>query len=129
MAKITRIKASDPPKEQEEEKDLPEFSEKDARIAKKIAEKERKSVKKAEKKKEKLEDREARGRSKFKRVVTAPGRYLKGAWSEIRQVRWPNRKATWKMVFAIFVYSALFIVLIMLLDVFFTWLFNLILGS
>lgn len=131
MAKITRIKASDPrekkPEKDVEEIESPTFSEKDAKLAKKIAEKEKKSVEKAERKKIKLEDKEAQGGSRFKRFITAPFRYLRDSWREIRQVRWPNRKATWKMVFAIFVYSALFIALIMLLDLLFTWLFNLIL--
>ncbi|MBQ8992242.1 preprotein translocase subunit SecE [Candidatus Saccharibacteria bacterium] len=147
MAKITRIKASDPgakaqkepekPVPESPEKDAPEkasdeegnleFSEKEARAHKKLAEKERKAMQKAEKRKVKLEDQEAQGGSKVKRILTAPFRYLRDSWREIRQVRWPNRKATWKMVFAIFIYSALFIALIMLLDVLFTWLFNLIL--
>lgn len=56
------------------------------------------------------------------------GRYLHASWLEIRQVRWPSRKATWKMVAAIFVYTGLFIAIIMLLDALFTWLFGLILG-
>lgn len=127
MAKITRIKASDGPKEPEETS-VPEFSDREARALKKAAEKERKSVKKAEKRKEKIEDREAQGKKKgIGHILTAPFRYLRDSWREIRQVRWPNRKTTWKMVLAIFIYSALFIALIMLLDVFFTWLFNLIL--
>ncbi|MBQ3468059.1 preprotein translocase subunit SecE [Candidatus Saccharibacteria bacterium] len=131
MAKITRIKASDPGKKQPEKEvereEVPTFSERDAKAAKKLAEKEKKSFEKAEKKKERLEDREAQGGSKVKRALTAPFRYIRNSWREIRQVRWPNRKATWKMVLAIFVYSALFIALIMLLDLFFTWIFNLIL--
>lgn len=126
MAKITRIKASDGPKEPEDS--TPEFSDREARALKKAAEKERKSVRKAEKRKEKIEDREAQGKKTgLRHVLTAPFRYVRDSWREIRQVRWPNRKATWKMVLAIFVYSALFITLIMLLDMLFTWLFNLIL--
>ncbi len=57
------------------------------------------------------------------------GRYLKESWAELRQVRWPNRKATWKMVLAVLIYSVFFMILISLLDLFFTWLFNLILGN
>lgn len=53
-------------------------------------------------------------------------RYLRDSWREIRQVRWPNRKATWKMVLAVFIYTAMFLILISLLDLFFTWLFSLI---
>ena len=143
MAKITRIKASDPhekkpqddeapktppePEKQPEEEEAPTFSEKEAKAHKKAAEKEKRAIEKAERRKIKLEDQDAQGGSKVKRILTAPFRYLRDSWREIRQVRWPNRKATWKMVFAIFVYTALFIVLIMLLDVFFTWLFNTIL--
>ncbi|MBR0242751.1 preprotein translocase subunit SecE [Candidatus Saccharibacteria bacterium] len=56
-------------------------------------------------------------------------RYLRDSWKEIRQVRWPSRKATWKMVLAVLVYTALFVLIISLLDLFFTWLFNLILGN
>ncbi len=57
------------------------------------------------------------------------GRYLRDSWRELRQVRWPNRKATWKMVLAIVIYSAFFMILITLLDLLFTWLFSLILGN
>ncbi|MBQ3296117.1 preprotein translocase subunit SecE [Candidatus Saccharibacteria bacterium] len=60
------------------------------------------------------------------RPFVALGRYLRDSWREIRQVRWPNRKATWKMVLAVFVYTALFVAIISLLDLFFTWLFSLI---
>lgn len=147
MAKITRIKASDPREKkpenppvetaeddetlktpsEETSEETPVFSEKEARAHKKAAEKEKRAIEKAERRKIRLEDQDARGGSGFKRVLTAPFRYLRDSWREIRQVRWPNRKATWKMVFAIFIYAALFIALIMLLDVFFTWLFNLIL--
>lgn len=56
-------------------------------------------------------------------------RYLRDSWKELRQVRWPSRKATWKMVLAVLVYTALFMVIISLLDLFFGWLFNLILGN
>lgn len=63
------------------------------------------------------------------RPFVAFGRYLRDAWREIRQVRWPSRKDTWKMVLAVFVYTALFILIISLLDLFFTWIFKLILGN
>ncbi len=63
------------------------------------------------------------------RPFIAFGHYLKDSWKELRQVRWPNRKATWKMVLAVLVYTALFVLIISLLDLFFTWLFNIILGK
>lgn len=53
------------------------------------------------------------------------GRYLRDSWREIRQVRWPNRKTTWKLTLAVLVYSALFIVFLTLIDVFFTFIFDL----
>lgn len=59
----------------------------------------------------------------------ALGRYLRDSWRELRQVRWPSRKATWQMFLAILVYTVLIVGFIMLLDVLFTWLFNLILGE
>lgn len=61
------------------------------------------------------------------RPFVAFGRYLRDSWRELRQVRWPNRKVTWKMVLAVFVYTALFITLLVLLDLLFDWIFSLIL--
>lgn len=58
----------------------------------------------------------------------AIGRYFKGAWYELRQVRWPNRKATWSLTGAMLVFTAFFVVLILLLDALFKYLFQLILG-
>ena len=102
MAKITKIKASDGPSKKEEKKE-----------PKKAVVK-----KKSEKK-------------PF--FLVAPfvylWRYLRDSWMELRQVRWPNRKTTWKMVLAVVIYSALFMAIISLLDLFFSWLFGLILGN
>jgi preprotein translocase subunit SecE len=56
------------------------------------------------------------------------GGYFKGAWFELRQVRWPNRKATWSLTGAVLLFTAFFVVLILLLDVLFKYLFELILG-
>lgn len=58
------------------------------------------------------------------RPFVALGRYLRDSWREIRQVRWPNRKNTWKMTLAVLAYCVVFIVFIMLLDTFFTFLFK-----
>lgn len=62
------------------------------------------------------------------RILTAPfrkiGTYIRESWQELRQVRWPNRKMTWKLVSAVIVYTIVFAVFIMLLDVGFTLLFN-----
>lgn len=50
--------------------------------------------------------------------------YFKGAWFELRQVHWPNRRATWGLTGAVLIFSAFFVVLILLLDVLFRWLFE-----
>jgi len=59
--------------------------------------------------------------------LIAIGTYFKGAWYELRQVRWPNRKETWGLTAAVMIFSAFFIVLIVLLDALFKYLFELIL--
>lgn len=59
------------------------------------------------------------------RPFVALGRYTRDSWRELRQVRWPNRKATWKMTLAVLVYCAIFMVFILLLDTLFTFLFSL----
>jgi preprotein translocase SecE subunit len=53
--------------------------------------------------------------------------YLKGAWYELRQVRWPNRRETWGMTLAVILFSAFFVVLVLLLDWGYKYLFDLIL--
>ncbi len=55
------------------------------------------------------------------------GGYFKGAWTELRQVRWPNRRATWSLTGAVLAYSAFFVVLVLLLDAAFKVLFDFIL--
>ena len=126
--KITRIKAGDTSNKLEEEQ---------APITrKKVVVKDKKQEKikaKEERKAKKAEKKAAKAKSDKKvfilfRPFVALFRYLKEAWHEIRQVRWPNRKATWKMVLAVLIYTALFVVIISLLDLFFRWLFGLILG-
>ncbi len=59
--------------------------------------------------------------------LIAAGTYFKGAWYELRQVSWPNRKETWSLTAAVMIFSAFFIVLIVLLDALFKYLFELIL--
>lgn len=58
----------------------------------------------------------------------ALGHYLHDSWLEIRQVRWPSRGATWKMVLAVLVYAGIFMAFIALLDALFTLIFNNLLG-
>lgn len=49
--------------------------------------------------------------------------YFKGAWTELKQVRWPNRKATWGLTLAVILFSAFFMGLVTLLDAFFQFIF------
>lgn len=61
-----------------------------------------------------------------KNIFARIGAYFKGAWVELRQVRWPNRSATWGLTLAVIVFSIFFVVLILLLDMLFKYLFELI---
>ncbi len=88
---------------------------------KKLSRKERKALKKSQKTDE---ERPIKSYFILARPFVALGRYLRDSWREIRQVRWPNRKATWKMTLAVLVYVALFMVFLTLLDVFFTFIFD-----
>ena len=127
MAKITRIKASDGPSKKEETSEP-------AITRKKVVVKDKKSEKTKRKEKKAAEKKVAEKDTKKKpfiliRPFVYLGRYIRDSWRELRQVRWPNRKATWKMVLAVVVYTAIFVIFISLLDLFFTWLFNLILNK
>lgn len=77
------------------------------------------AAKTAEPKKEKKER---------KNPLQAIGGYFAGAWYEIKQVRWPNRRATWSMTGAMLAFTAFFVIVILLLDALFKYLFDLILG-
>lgn len=63
------------------------------------------------------------------RPFVAFGGYFKGAWVELKQVRWPTRSATWSLTFAVIAYSAFFVLLVLLLDALFKYLFELMLGK
>jgi preprotein translocase SecE subunit len=73
----------------------------------------------------------ARRRNPLKQIARpfkSIGGYFKGAWYELTQVRWPDRRATWGMTGALLIFTAFFIVIILLLDTAFKYLFELILG-
>lgn len=128
MAKITRIKAGDSSGKRAEDAE-PTITRKKVVVKdKKLDKAKQKDLRKAEKAIAKRKTDEKKPFILFRPFVYL-GRYLRDSWRELRQVRWPNAKATWKMVLAVFVYTALFMVLIFLLDLFFTWLFNIILGK
>ena len=61
------------------------------------------------------------------KTLFAIGGYFKGAWVELRLVRWPTRKATWGLTFAVIMFSTFFVVVILLLDLLFKYLFEIIL--
>jgi preprotein translocase SecE subunit len=63
----------------------------------------------------------------FVKTLFAIGGYFKGAWTELRLVRWPTRRATWGLTFAVILFSTFFVVIIVLLDILFKFLFELIL--
>lgn len=65
---------------------------------------------------------------RLKNPFKAFGRYLKGSWRELREVRWPTRRATWGMTGALLGFTAFFVAIILLLDAGFQQLFNLFLG-
>ncbi len=54
--------------------------------------------------------------------------YFRGAWYELRQVRWPDRANTWKMTGALLLFCAFFVILILLLDSAFGTMFEWIIG-
>ena len=54
----------------------------------------------------------------------AVGGYFKGAWVELRQVRWPDRKATWSLTVAVIIFSLFFALVILGLDWVFSYLFK-----
>lgn len=56
--------------------------------------------------------------------LRAIGGYFKGAWTELRSVRWPNRRNTWSLTLAVLGFTAFFIVLILLVDAAFQLLFE-----
>lgn len=50
--------------------------------------------------------------------------YVKGSWQELKQVRWPNRRATWSFTFAVIVYTLFFLIIILIFDAAFQQLFK-----
>jgi preprotein translocase SecE subunit len=130
MAKVTKIKASDGPAKDETSDDSA-ITRKKVVVKDKKTEKAKREKTKSDAKKISI-DRETKNNKKpfiLIRPVVYLWRYIRDSWRELRQVRWPNRKTTWKMVLAVIIYSAFFMVVIFLLDMLFSWLFGLILGN
>lgn len=68
--------------------------------------------------------RQKRGLPKFLGFLRPIGAYFAGAWYELRQVRWPDRKATWGLTLAVILFSLFFAALILGLDFVFQALFK-----
>jgi preprotein translocase, secE subunit len=147
MANITRIKAGESkeknspknsmPEKNHQEKSAPETTSHTQQTKVSTA---NKKLTKLEKAQQKYEKKQAKKQAKLEkkankkpipkvlRILTAPfrkiGDYFHASWQELRQVRWPNRKMTWKLVSAVIIYTVVFAIFIMLLDAGFTLLFN-----
>lgn len=57
------------------------------------------------------------------------GRYFRDSWAELKLVRWPTRKETWKMTGSVIAFAVVFATAIVALDGFFSWIFKTILGN
>lgn len=117
--KVTRIKASDT------------SSSKTKKTTKKVASiKDQKSLKSAANAAPKTKQKEAKrdSASTSRNPLIKFIQYVKGAWYELRQVRWPNRAETWKMTGALLAFTAFFVTVILLLDMLFKYLFELLIG-
>ena len=82
------------------------------------------SVKKESTPKKSTVSKKKKSKGFFKKL----GDYFKGSWQELKKVQWPNRKATWSLTLAVLVFTAFFMVVILLIDVLFQELFNIILA-
>jgi preprotein translocase SecE subunit len=50
--------------------------------------------------------------------------YFSGSWRELRQVRWPNRRASWSLTLAVIIFTLAMVALILILDYAFEQLFK-----
>ena len=94
---------------------------KSVKVAPKKQKTDKKSVKVAPKEAQisKKENKKSTKKGKKKKIG-----YFKGAWIELKQVHWPDRKSTWGMTFAVVLFTLFFVVLILLLDAGFKYLFD-----
>lgn len=61
---------------------------------------------------------------KAPRWLKAIGRYFKGSWVELRQVRWPTRKVTWGQTLAVIGFTLVLVAFILTIDYGFEQLFK-----
>lgn len=120
--KITRIKASDDgPKTRKDEE--PE------QITRKVSVKAKNSESKKSKTESKAKAKELKKAEKAADKKEKKVGYFRGAFQEIRQVRWPSRKQTWKMTLSVIVYVVIIAIFIMLLDALLQFIFNRMMGG
>lgn len=67
-----------------------------------------------------------KNRKGIMKILVKIGGYFKGSWTELKQVRWPDRKSTWSLTGAVILFTGVFATLIILLDAGFKELFKLI---
>lgn len=82
------------------------------------------TVKKAPVVDKKVKQKRERKLPTFLGFLRPIGAYFAGAWYELRQVRWPDRKATWGLTVAVMLFSLFFAALILGLDWVFQTLFK-----
>jgi hypothetical protein len=72
---------------------------------------------------------ESSAKSQTRNPLVAFGRYIKGSWRELQQVRWPDRRSTWGMTGALLAFTLFFVILILVMDYGFSELFKLIMSK
>lgn len=65
----------------------------------------------------------------FAKIFAPLGRYLSESWQELKLVRWPTRKETWKMTAGVLIFSISFAVFVTLIDGLFNWIFTTLIGK
>lgn len=113
-------------KEQNSDKQVTRISASDASTSKKSTPKTAKKVT-AAKATDASNTKHAQAEPKNGGVLGSITGYFSGAWFELRQVRWPNRRATWSLTGAVIMFTAFFVLFIMLLDLLFSYVFEVIL--
>ena len=61
---------------------------------------------------------------KMPRWLKAFFSYFSGSWRELRQVRWPNRRASWGLTLAVIIFTLVMVIFILALDYGFEQLFK-----
>lgn len=65
----------------------------------------------------------------FIKIFSPIGKYFAESWQELKLVRWPTRKETWKMTAGVLIFSISFAVFVTLIDGLFNWIFTTLIGK